>query len=129
MADVHEALKNLVERPHEAARENPESIIFYRPPARDHFYNAHSDLNILCILRSLRAAELSRVTPVVKWWTTTQRQPAPLFFASEELRRSADVFTIELLDMQQSHRVLYGSDVVAAIHVPMNLHRFQVEHE
>jgi predicted nucleotidyltransferase len=129
MADVHEALKNLVERLHEAARENLESIILYGSAARDDFHEAHSDLNILCILRSLRAAELSRITPAVKWWTTTQRQPAPLFFASEELRQSADVFTIELLDMQQSHRVLYGSDVVAAIHVPMNLHRVQVEHE
>jgi hypothetical protein len=31
--------------------------------------------------------------------------------------------------MQQSHRVLYGSDPIAAIKVPMNLHRVQVEHE
>ena len=129
MADVHEALKNLVERLHEAARDNLESIILYGSAARDDFHEAHSDLNVLCILRSLRAAELSRVTPVVKWWTTSQHQPAPLFFTSDELRQSADVFTIELLDMQQSHRVLYGSDVVAGIHVPMNLHRVQVEHE
>ncbi len=56
-------------------------------------------------------------------------QPAPLFFAAEELRQSADVFAIELLDMQQSHRVLYGSDAIAGITVPMNLHRVQVEHE
>jgi len=66
---------------------------------------------------------------VVKWWTTVQRQPAPLFFAAEELRESADVFAIELLDMQHSHRVLYGSDAIAGITVPMNLHRVQVEHE
>jgi hypothetical protein len=31
--------------------------------------------------------------------------------------------------MQESHRVLYGTDVVAGINVPMNLHRVQVEHE
>jgi predicted nucleotidyltransferase len=129
MSDVHEALKNLVERLHEAARENLESVILYGSAARDDFHEAHSDLNLLCILRSLRAAELSRLTPVVKWWTTSQRQPAPLFFGPEELRQSADVFSIELLDMQHSHRVLYGSDVVAGIHVPMNLHRVQVEHE
>src|ERR1700731_1626597 len=129
MADVHEALKNLVERLHEAARDNLESIILYGSAARGDFHEADSDLNVLCILRSMRAAELARVSGVVKWGTTVQHQPAPLFFASEELRQSADVFTIELLDMQQSHRVLYGSDVVAGIHVPMNLHRVQVEHE
>jgi len=58
-----------------------------------------------------------------------QKQPAPLFFTAEELRRAADVFAIEVLDMQQSHRVLYGLDVVSGINVPMNLHRIQVEHE
>ncbi len=31
--------------------------------------------------------------------------------------------------MQHSHRVLYGSDTIAGITVPMNLHRVQVEHE
>jgi len=129
MSDVHEALKNLVERLHEAARENLESVLLYGSAARGDFHEAHSDLNVLCILRALRAAELSRVSPVVKWWTTVQRQPAPLFFSAEELRRSADVFAIEILDMQQSHRVLYGTDVVAGINVPMNLHRVQVEHE
>src|SRR5258707_1551826 len=129
MADVHEALKNLVERLHEAARDNPESIILYGSAARGDFHEAHSDLNVLCIFRSLRATELARVSPVVKWWTTVQRQPAPLFFAAEELRQAADVFAIEILDMQHSHRVLYGSDTIAGITVPMNLHRVQVEHE
>ena len=129
MADVHEALKNLVERLHEAARDNLESIILYGSAARGDFHEAHSDLNVLCIFRSLRATELARVSPVVKWWTTVQRQPAPLFFAAEELRQAADVFAIEILDMQHSHRVLYGSDTIAGITVPMNLHRVQVEHE
>ena len=57
------------------------------------------------------------------------KRAAPLFFTAEELRQSADVFAIELLDMQDSRRVLYGADVVAGIAVPMNLHRVQVEHD
>jgi predicted nucleotidyltransferase len=129
MLEVHEALKNLVERLHDAARENLESVILYGSAARGDFHEAHSDLNVLCVLRSLRAAELVRLSAVAKWWISAQHQPAPLFFASEELSQSADVFAIELLDMQQSHRVLYGSDAVANINVPMNLHRVQVEHE
>jgi predicted nucleotidyltransferase len=129
MSDVHEALKNLVEWLHEAARENLESVILYGSAARGDFHEARSDLNVLCVLRSLRTAELVRASPVVKWWTTAQRQSPPLFFSAEELRQSADIFAIEILDMQQSHRVLYGTDVVAGISVPMNLHRVQVEHE
>src|ERR1700719_2941503 len=129
MVEVHEALKNLVERLHGAARENLESVILYGSAARADFHEAHSDLNVLCVLRSLRAAELVRVAAVVKWWTSVPHQPAPLFFAPEELQQSADVFAIELLDMQQNHRVLYGADTIAGITVPMNLHRVQVEHE
>ena len=129
MANVHEALKNLVERLHEAAKDNLESVLLYGSAAGNDFHEAHSDLNVLCTLRSLRAADLARMSPVVKWWTGTQHQPAPPFFSSAELRESADVFAIELLDMQQNHRVLYGSDVIAGIKVPMNLHRVQVEHE
>jgi hypothetical protein len=129
MGDVHEALKNLVERLHEAAKDNLESIILYGSAARGDFHHAHSDLNVLCILRSLRAAELSRVSEVVKWWTFVQHQPTPLFFSAEELRQSTDVFAIELLDMQQSRRVLYGADIIAGFTVPVNLHRVQVEHE
>ncbi len=47
----------------------------------------------------------------------------------EELRESADVFAIELLDIQRSHKTLFGQDVAAEIDVPMNLHRVEVEHE
>jgi predicted nucleotidyltransferase len=129
MADVQEALKSLVERLHEAARDNLDSIVLYGSAARGDFHEQHSDLNVLCILHSLRVNDLARVSPVVKWWTMVQGQPAPLFFSAEELRQSADVFAIELLDMQQSHRVLYGADTVAKLSVPMNLHRVQLEHE
>jgi predicted nucleotidyltransferase len=129
MRDVNEALKNLVERLHESAGENLESILLYGSAARGDFHQIHSDLNVLCTLRSLRVEDLARAAAAVKWWTSAQKQPPPLFFTGEELRRAADVFAIELLDMQQSHRVLYGPDVVSGIKVPMNLHRIQVEHE
>ena len=46
-----------------------------------------------------------------------------------ELERTADVFTIELLDMQRHHRVLFGEDVLQGLHIPMDLHRVQVEYE
>ena len=46
-----------------------------------------------------------------------------------ELERSVDVFTIELLDMQQHHRLLFGEDVLRTCASPMDLHRVQVEYE
>src|SRR2546423_6574113 len=126
---MHERLKNLVERLHEALGANLESVIVYGSAARGDFREGRSDLNVMCTVRSLAIEELARIAPVVKWWTGSERQPAPLFFTKEELERSADVFAIELLDMQENHRVLYGSDVIAGIHVPLNLHRIQVERD
>src|SRR5258708_37970162 len=127
MRDVNEALKNLVERLHEAAAENLESILLYGSAARGDFLGAHSDLNVLCSVRSLRVEDLARVAGTVRWWTSEQKQPAPLFFTAEELRHAADVFAIELLDMQQSHRVLYGPDVVSGINVAVDLPRIQAD--
>ena len=54
---------------------------------------------------------------------------SPLIMGMEELRRSADVFSIELLDMQQSYRVLWGEDVLSALVIPTRFHRVQLEYE
>jgi hypothetical protein len=129
MLSTEAKLTDLVSRMKEFAGENLESMILYGSGARGDFKEGHSDLNVLCVLRSIAARELARVTPVVHWWCKDQSEPAPLFFTAEELRQSADVFAIELLDMQNSRRLLYGADVVAGIAVPMNLHRVQVERD
>jgi hypothetical protein len=129
MLSTEAKLADLVSRMKEFAGENLESMILYGSAARGDFKEGHSDLNVLCVLRSLAARELARVTPVVHWWCKDQNEPAPLFFTAEELCHSADVFSIELLDMQRSRRVLYGSDVIDGIPVPMNIHRVQVEHD
>ncbi len=129
MLSTEAKLTDLVARMKEFAAENLESVILYGSAARGDFKEGHSDLNILCVLRALSPRELARVTPVVHWWCKNQNEPAPLFFTAEELRASADVFSIEILDMQDSRRVLYGSDTIAGIDVPMNLHRVQVEHD
>src|SRR5271155_5126668 len=129
MLSTQAKLTDLVSRMKEFAAENLESMILYGSAARGDFHEGHSDLNVLCVLRSVAARELTLVAPVVHWWCKDHNEPAPLFFTAEELRTSADVFSIELLDMQESRRVLYGADVVAGIAVPMNLHRVQVEHD
>ncbi|HYL64653.1 MAG TPA: nucleotidyltransferase domain-containing protein [Candidatus Methylomirabilis sp.] len=129
MLSTEAKLTDFVSRMKEFAGGNLESIILYGSAARGDFQEGHSDLNVLCVLRSPATPELARVSPAVHWWCHDQHEPPPLFFTAEELRQSADVFPIELLDMQQSHRVLHGADVIAAIHVPTNLHRIQLEHD
>lgn len=129
MLSAEDKLTELVNRLKELGRENLQSVILYGSAGRGESHGKFADLNVLCTLRSVSVSELARLAPVVLWWVKDQREPAPLFFTAEELRQSADVFAIELLDMQRGHRVLFGPDVIASIAVPMNLHRVQVEHD
>src|SRR6185503_9919371 len=88
----------------------------------------HSDLNLLCILGRVDAPDLTALHAPVQWWIRQGQRP-PLIFTIEELRRSADVFTIELLDMKSHHRILFGENVLADISVPLHYHPLQVERE
>ena len=122
-------LNELVSRLKEAAGKNLESVILYGSAVLGDFHPGTSDLNILCTLVSIDVNELHRLAPVVAWWTKEIKEPAPLFFLTEELRNSTDVFAIESLDVKRTHRVLFGKDVVSDLEIPMNLHRVEVERD
>jgi hypothetical protein len=85
-------------------------------------------VNLFCVIRDSSFAALQALSPAVKWWDA-QKQPPPLFMTRDEIARSVDVFTIELIDMQQHHRVLFGEDAIQGLSIPANLHRVQVEYE
>lgn len=122
-------LGELVSRLKEAAGKNLESVVLYGSAASGTFRPGTSDLNVLCTLVTIDVRELQLLAPVVQWWTQEEKEPTPLFFLIEELQCSTDVFPIESLDIKRAHRVLYGTDPVASLEIPMNLHRVQVERD
>ena len=121
-------LDEFVKRAREAAGNNLESVILYGSAASGEYDTDFSDLNIFCVLRDTSLTSLHALAPAAKWWQQ-QKQPPPLLMTRSELERSADVFTIELLDMQRHHRVLVGVDVLQELQIPLRLHRVQVEYE
>jgi len=121
-------LKEIVERLKAAALDNLKSVVLYGSAVTGEFSARHSDLNILCIVEHAGAAELEALRSPAQWWMRAEN-PAPLVFTLDELRRSADVFSIELLDIKARHRILYGEDFLKHFEVPMNFHRLQVERE
>ncbi len=122
-------LQELVTRLQQACGDNLTSVVLYGSAAREDFHEEFSDVNALVVLQRLEANSFAPISAVLKWWSHEEKLRPPLIMTLEELRESADVFAIELIDIQRSHRTLFGQDVVAAIHVPMNLHRVEVEHE
>jgi hypothetical protein len=122
-------LQELVTRLQQACGDNLVSIVLYGSAAREDFHEEFSDVNVLVVLQHLRPDSFASISAVLRWWSHDEKLRPPMVMTIEELRESADVFAIELLDMQRSHKTLFGQDVVTAIDIPMNLHRVEVEHE
>jgi predicted nucleotidyltransferase len=121
-------LTEFVEKMRAAADNNLASIILYGSAADGEFHPEYSDLNLLCVVSDTSFASVTKITPVANWWLGKKHHP-PLVLTSQELKTSADVFSIEFLDMKQRYRVLYGEDVLRGLEVPMQLHRRQLEYE
>lgn len=116
----------------EALRAQPElplraALLYGSAAAGDHAGRA-SDVNLLLVLDRLGKPELDQLRPPSRAWLRAGN-PAPLLFTPERLRQSADVFPIELLDMKETHRVLFGEDVLEDLEVRTDNLRLQIEHE
>lgn len=112
----------------QAAGPNLKSVILYGSAAAGDYVPEHSDINLLCVLGETSFLAIANLAPAVEWWAR-QKHHAPLLMTVEELRRGADVFSIEFLDMKRSYRVLWGDDVLKDLEIPMKFHREQVEYE
>ena len=122
-------LQELVTKLQAACGDELASVVLFGSAAREDFHEEFSDVNVLVVLQHLPPALFAPISTVLHWWSHEEKLRPPMIMTLEELRESADVFAIELLDIKDSHKTLFGQDVVAAIEVPMNLHRIEVEHE
>lgn len=123
-----EIVNEFVKRLRETGGTNVESVILFGSAVAGDFHEGLSNFNLLCVLKDLSFQSLRALAPAAQWWDK-KKQPPPLCMTRQEIERSTDVFTIELLDMQQHHRVLFGEDAVAGLQIRMDLHRVQVEYE
>ena len=121
-------INDFVGRLRYAAGTNLTSVILYGSAAAGDFVPESSDTNLLCVLHETSFAALRKLASAVESWTKEKNRP-PLIMGMDELRRSADVFSIELLDMQNSYRLLWGEDVLSTLVIPTRFHRAQLEYE
>ena len=125
---MEKRLEELVRKLKDAAGENLQSLVLYGSAASGEFQPGYSNLNILCLVHRAGTGDLDALQPAVAWWVR-QRQAAPIVLTLDELRRSADIFAIELLDIQTNHRILYGENVFADIAIPRQAYQWCVERE
>jgi len=121
-------ISDFVERLKQAAGDNLESVVLYGSAVTGDYDPDYSNVNLVAILKDTSLAKLLAIAPIVGSWVD-QKRHAPLIITRDELERSADVFAIELMDIKQRHRVLWGPDPIAQLSIPMHLHRAQLEYE
>ncbi|MGZ0707721.1 hypothetical protein ACWPKO_05245 [Coraliomargarita sp. W4R53] len=104
------------------------AVVLYGSSAAGDYIEGRSDYNLLLLADTWSVANLDALRgPSAKWQQAGN--PAPLCFTPERFRASADVFPMEMLDIVESHRVLYGNDPVSGIEVDRSHLRQQVEFE
>ena len=104
------------------------SVVLYGSAAAGDRQGKFSDYNILCVLDRITPAELAQSAEIFRWWRENGN-PAPLLLSEEEVRTATDCFAIEFHDIQASHQILFGKDVVTALLVDDSFYRAQVEHD
>jgi hypothetical protein len=125
--EAEKQITDFVNRLKQAAGANLQCVALFGSAANGEFHADYSDINILCVVHELSAPVLEKLAPAINAWTK-DKFPAPLIFSRTELERSTDVFAIEMFDIRQRHRILYGDDIFANLSVPMDQHRVQLEH-
>lgn len=108
--------------------DNLQAVILYGSAAAGDYAAKGSDYNLLIVLKDLHAEALRGLSAPVAAWERAGNS-APLFFTRQRLAEAADVFPVELLDLRDARRVLFGDDVIAAILPDTANLRLQVERE
>jgi hypothetical protein len=104
-----------------------DSVVLYGPAAANEGYREHSE-GLLIVLTDLEPATLRAAAAPVRWWLK-RTHVWPRLFTRELITRSVDVFPIELLDIAQRRRVLFGDDPFAGVVVDPVPLRMQCERE
>jgi len=104
------------------------SVVLYGSAATGDHIEGKSDYNILIVADRLGLAELDALSKPAVAWAKAGNRP-PLLFTPQQLKASADVFAIELCDMQQSRKILFGEDLLADITVKPEHLRLELERD
>ena len=92
------------------------------------FKPKHSRVNLLVVARAYPAELLDALAQALP---EARKAPhfEPLFMTQSQIDKSLDSFPIEWLEIQESHLLLEGQDVLHGLEVPRTYLRLQCEHE
>ena len=120
--------RQLISSLQEVLQQRLECAVLYGSAARGEYIEGESNVNVMVLLNDIDATTLIAAAPVAQKWAKAGHLP-PLILEREQWSRAADVFAIELADMIDAHKSLYGEDCVASAEVKRSDLRMQAERE
>lgn len=108
--------------------DNLTAVLLYGSAASGDYTKKFSDFNTLVVLRQISLDDLRQGSKIVRKWVKGGNPP-PLMFTLDRLKRSADVFPMEISDIKEFHRVLYGENPLADVEVSVDNLRLELERE
>lgn len=108
--------------------ENLLSSVLYGSAAAGDRIEGKSDYNVMLVLKEAGLPELKLIAAASKNWLK-KGNPPPLIFSRERLLASGDTFPIELSDMKEFHKVLYGEDALPGLAIDPAHLRLALERE
>jgi hypothetical protein len=125
---VHEPLAVLVEQLTAALPGNLDSVTVVGSALTSDFHPKVSDINTVAVVQRDDMAALRAVGSLGKT-LRKKRLSAPLLMTPSYIARSRDVFGVELLDFQLTHRTILGDDLLAELTFAKRDVRLQCERE
>lgn len=126
--ELERRLDRLVQRLREAAGVNLLGVALYGGLVKGRYTPGISDINILVVLAD---AGLPSLLPLAPALTEALRESlvVPFLATPDDLRSSAALFPVKILDIQLSHRVLWGDAHLSDIRVDPSAMRLRALQE
>lgn len=121
-------LEEFVNKVHATYDDQLDSVVLYGSAATEDFSKKYSDYNVIVVLKEVKPAELERSAKLVRKWMKSGN-PAPLFFDTEHIATSTDVFPVEFHDIKANRKILFGSDPFVDVKIDNSNLRHQCEYE
>ena len=125
---MHTNPETLTQSLRESLGDQLRSVVLYGSSVAGDFVQKRSDHNVLIVVDKLDLPTLKLLRSPVRSWVKSGQRP-PLLFTEKRLQQSADVFPIELYDIRDQHKILFGDDIIAQLDLTAANLRLQLESE
>jgi len=125
---IRDIVKSFAEKLIEELGENLQSITVVGSSLTEDFKPGQSDINTVLVLGRQTLGLLKSITPLAKTMRKKRISP-PLLMTPSYIERSRDVFGVEFLDFQLTHRTVLGDDPFTSLTFNKKDVRLQCERE